>query len=184
MKRTFVAVSLVLLGGTFYELSGGSDFVPATRAEAQTASAESTIDGASVPLMGGIFASREEILAQADARAATTAPVTTISTRSVSLAKIEAKPVEQEAAVQQAALTTTEAAPVEPEAPAYDAYVVDGSWVNMRQGPGTRFGVIDTLPRGTEVEVIAVESGWANLRVISSGETGWMAKNLLADQNT
>ncbi|MGR3486169.1 MAG: SH3 domain-containing protein [Paracoccaceae bacterium] len=59
---------------------------------------------------------------------------------------------------------------------------VAGSRVNMRDGPGTDFGVLDTLVQGTDVEVIEVnDSGWARLRVMDTGLEGWMAERLLTD---
>ena len=50
----------------------------------------------------------------------------------------------------------------------------------MRSGPGTNFDVLDTLPGGTEAEVMEVNaSGWARIRILSTGEEGWMAERLL-----
>ena len=66
--------------------------------------------------------------------------------------------------------------------PALDLRVVAGSRVNMRQGPGTNFAVMDTLDGGTEVEVLEVsDNGWARLRVVGTDEIGWMAERLLSD---
>jgi uncharacterized protein YgiM (DUF1202 family) len=50
----------------------------------------------------------------------------------------------------------------------------------MREGPGTNFGVIDTLTGGTEAEVIEVNAeGWAYIRLVGTNQTGWMAERLL-----
>ena len=63
-----------------------------------------------------------------------------------------------------------------------DIRQVAGTRVNMRQGPGTDFGVIDTLPGGTQAEVLEVAAnGWARIRIIDSGAEGWMAERLLTD---
>lgn len=61
-----------------------------------------------------------------------------------------------------------------------DIRLVAGDRVNMRDGPSTGFDVLDTLPRGTEAEVITVNGdGWAQIRLINSGKSGWMAERLL-----
>jgi uncharacterized protein YraI len=63
-----------------------------------------------------------------------------------------------------------------------DLRTVAGSRVNMRAGPGTNFGVLDTLAQGTEAEVIEVDSnGWAQIRITSTDQVGWMAERLLTD---
>ena len=67
-------------------------------------------------------------------------------------------------------------------APLLDLRAVAGSRVNMRSGPGTSFDVLDTLPQGTEAEVIEVNAdGWARIRVLESGAEGWMAERLLTE---
>ncbi len=69
----------------------------------------------------------------------------------------------------------------EPE-PLYDIRAVAGDWVNMRSGPSTDFRVLDTLPRGTEAEVLEVDAdGWARIRLMGNGQEGWMAERLLTD---
>ena len=34
---------------------------------------------------------------------------------------------------------------------------IEGDNTNMRSGPGTEYGVLDTLPQGTEAEVLEVD---------------------------
>jgi uncharacterized protein YgiM (DUF1202 family) len=42
--------------------------------------------------------------------------------------------------------------------------------------------VLDTLAQGTEAEVIEVDSnGWAQIRITSTDQVGWMAERLLTD---
>ncbi len=63
-----------------------------------------------------------------------------------------------------------------------DIRQVAGSRVNMRSGPGTSYGVVNTLNGGTDVEVFEVNAnGWARLRNIATGQEGWMAERLLTD---
>jgi uncharacterized protein YraI len=57
---------------------------------------------------------------------------------------------------------------------------VSGRRVNMRSGPGTNYGVLDTLTRGTQTEVIEVNAnGWARIRVTTTDQVGWMSSRLL-----
>ncbi|MGR3323207.1 MAG: SH3 domain-containing protein [Pseudooceanicola sp.] len=88
------------------------------------------------------------------------------------------------------ALTATDTPPARPEAepqaiPASatdrDLREVSASAVNMRNGPGTRYNVMDRLGRGDIVEVLQDPgSGWVKLRVDSTGRVGWIADFLLA----
>ncbi len=55
---------------------------------------------------------------------------------------------------------------------------VAGSAVNMRDGPGMGYVVIETLPADTEAEVIETENGWVYVRLMN-GTTGWVAARLL-----
>jgi len=61
-----------------------------------------------------------------------------------------------------------------------DLRAVSASRVNMRTGPGTNYGVLDKLVRGTQAEVIEVTAeGWARIRVVETGQVGWMSTSLL-----
>jgi len=52
-----------------------------------------------------------------------------------------------------------------------------GTNTNLRQGPGTNFGVIMTVPGGSVVEVIRCGGEWCN--VMADGRPGYMiARNL------
>lgn len=69
--------------------------------------------------------------------------------------------------------------PVVEEIPV-DLRAVSGSRVNMRTGPGTNYGVLDKLVRGTQAEVIEITGdGWARIRVVETGQVGWLAAKLL-----
>ncbi|KPP83295.1 MAG: Bacterial SH3 domain [Rhodobacteraceae bacterium HLUCCO07] len=61
-----------------------------------------------------------------------------------------------------------------------DIRVVSGARVNLRGGPGMQFGVVDSLPQGTRVEVLDDPGlGWVELQVNDSEVSGWMAERLL-----
>jgi hypothetical protein len=50
--------------------------------------------------------------------------------------------------------------------------------VHVRTGPGTQYGVVDTLFGGENVDVLGCRSGWCQIR--HSGPDGWVSANYLA----
>lgn len=71
-------------------------------------------------------------------------------------------------------------APVVEEVP-MDLRTVTGSRVNMRNGPGTTYSILARLLQGSEVEVLSDPGdGWLQLRVVDSGQVGWMAASLVS----
>lgn len=52
------------------------------------------------------------------------------------------------------------------------------SSVNVRQGPGTQYGVVDQLYAGEEVDVQGCQGGWC--RIEHSGQDGWVSANYLS----
>ncbi len=61
-------------------------------------------------------------------------------------------------------------------APMADIRKVTGARVNMRSGPGTKFGRIARLSAGTPVAVLRDPGdGWLKIRVVDTGRVGWMA---------
>lgn len=66
-------------------------------------------------------------------------------------------------------------------ASALDVRAVSGNRVNLRGGPGTNFGVVDSLTRGVQVEILQDPgNGWVKLRPLDGGPEGWMADFLLS----
>ena len=176
----FITATFLILGWAFYEMSGGADFVPEERivADAETAVEEPVVETAAVtrsataPLVTLALPVAEPAAVPVAAQ-----PETNVVQANVSDVV--------EAVIESAALTETVPAPAAPApvaAPALDLRYVSGSRVNMRTGPGTNYSVIDTLPGGTETEVLFVDaSGWANIRITGTGVEGWMAERLLTD---
>ncbi|MFD0859168.1 SH3 domain-containing protein [Roseovarius aquimarinus] len=64
-----------------------------------------------------------------------------------------------------------------------DIREVAGDVANMRSGPGTEYGRVDQLTRGTSVEVLGRQGAWVELRDIETGQTGWMADWLVTAAN-
>lgn len=54
--------------------------------------------------------------------------------------------------------------------------VVLPTWLNVRVEPNGE--IIDKIPKGTAVEIVVNESGWANVHV--DGLSGWVASEFLA----
>lgn len=83
-----------------------------------------------------------------------------------------------EAEIVQASLET-EAAP-EPEAAPF--LYVTGSRVNVRGGPSTSHGVINSLGYGTAVEDLGdAKGGWRQIRILETGERGFMSGTFLTE---
>tara|TARA_R110002051_G_scaffold20631_1_gene55956 strand:+ start:2601 stop:3083 length:483 start_codon:yes stop_codon:yes gene_type:complete len=155
----FIIGTFLLLGWGFYELSGGADFEPETRVSQQTALSTQTLTP--VPFDAPLVtrATTIELPSIANPAQAQVIKASLATTPAVQVA-----PAVQEAAVSQS-----------------DVRQVSGNRVNMRKGPGTDYSVLDTLPRGTQAEVIEVTTdGWARIRVTTTDQMGWMAARLLS----
>lgn len=63
-------------------------------------------------------------------------------------------------------------------AASYAAAAYATGTVNVRNGPGTGYGVVDTLRRGEGVDVDRCRGGWCYVR--KSGPDGWVSANYLA----
>lgn len=57
---------------------------------------------------------------------------------------------------------------------------INGSWVNVRSGPGTNNSILKTLPQGSVGYVVAEKNGW-NQVVFGNGLKGWVRADLLSD---
>jgi hypothetical protein len=161
MKHVFgIGVTFLLLGVGYYEMSGGADFQPRTRISVAQA-ADTTGDAFEIE------------------RTDSGIPVTAMREFPENVELISASFMPKPAAA-----ATPAPAVIETTAEAADAKLallqVSGDRVNMRQGPGTSHGVLDTLPRGTEARLIESAGGWAKIEITSTGQTGWMSERLLA----
>lgn len=65
------------------------------------------------------------------------------------------------------------------EAVAAAKFEIDGSWVNVRSGPGMGNSVLDTLPRGSKGTKIGQHGNWTKIK-FDNGLTGWVYSELLA----
>jgi len=170
----FIVFTFLVLGVVFYEMSGGSGFEPELRAPVAVAQAD-------LPAVQPVV---EPQVARADTstliQIAPPAAAEPVVERVAFTAPLPAGEVVITPAPEPVVTETPVSAPVT-QTPVTDVRAVAGEWVNMRSGPSTDFRVLDTLPRGTEAEVIEVNAdGWARIVIMQTGQEGWMAERLLA----
>lgn len=184
MITTFLGLGLV-----FYEMSGGADFEPqswddvvaadATADSAPTAQPQVT-RGQTASLIAVSAPAIEETTLE-PTLAVATAPAEVIIAPEV-VAPAAEPTVEVAVAEETIETQIVEEVLTAVEVPVTDLRYVAGNRVNMRTGPSTNYGVLDTLTRGTEAEVIEVDDfGWARVRITETGQIGWMAERLLSD---
>lgn len=195
----FIMVSLFFMGVVFWEMSGGADFVPPSQRDAG-AMASATIPQDTPAMAANAAVPEAEPIAtrSASSPAVDGLNFATMSPRSggneAQIIQASAEPAKPrnigEGALKVIALDTP-VAPSEPQASASEEKValfgsrdireVTGSSVNMRNGPGTNFGVLGRLGQGDRVEVLRDPGeGWVKLRVEETGRIGWIADFLLA----
>ena len=202
----FIVGTFAILGWAFYVASGGANFVPETRmAEAET-EAETP-----VVAMDTARISTSSVLSAAPAQqpvepvvAAEVQPVVTSpaiqpaqpATAEAVATTVAYDPAKAPAYAGETSASGDAAQPVfaslsapAPEAIAAPASAdlsaireVAGRAVNMREGPSTSYNVIDTLLQGTRNEVVDSDgAGWVRVRVVETGQMGWMAERLLTN---
>ncbi|EBA12169.1 hypothetical protein RCCS2_12769 [Roseobacter sp. CCS2] len=173
----------MLLFWVFFEMSGGMDFVPKSERETQRMAKAHTSDWADhyVPFDQPIITSPAPVQVAQAPSAAETSHVIQASLTEVST--FDTQMTGEPAVIKTVApqFDATDETGDTPE-PRRDIRIIAGDWVNMRQGPGTDFGVVTTLPRGTEAEIIdETADQWARIRLLETGQVGWMASWLLSD---
>lgn len=160
-----ISFSCFMLFWVFYELSGGSDFTPRERI---------VISQAPFARPNAQRSTYQRPIAATQAVNASYVPV---STEPLTAVRLSPNPPAETLVI-----TPTPVRVPEIETSSPDVRIVAGSRVNLRRGPGTSHQVVDTLPYGTAAEVIAINDlGWAQIRLIESGKTGWMAARLLSE---
>jgi hypothetical protein len=222
----FILISFAFLGWSFYELSGGADYKPATNSiqvRAQLDNARPKMRPAKVAVTklaenGAPFAeetvtrsinslsdldlsngqSFEIRLARVDIPAKTEPPeVTKAVAKSKPVADVSDTTLPDHVAKAVAAASLSGAASdsvdratlaATPDAdiaqPVQDIRRVTGNVVNMRSGPGTKYGRIAKLRKNDEVIVLRDPGdGWIKLRVVETGRVGWMADWLVTAAN-
>ncbi len=159
----FIIVTCAMLAWAFYEMSGGAEFEPLERKMpvAKAPVEELTVD----PIMP--VTKLAEVVTTPEPEK-----------QPIGYTVIPAAKVDPQADIEQVTFVTE----VTPAPDAMPVWKVAGDWVNMRDGPSTAYLVLDTLPRGTKAEVLTVNAdGWAQIRLLDTGQVGWMAERLLSE---
>jgi hypothetical protein len=190
----FIILSFLIMGWAYWELSGGADFRPEPWpvAERQAAGAPATnlvtrADTTTLATIDRIVPSSMEaapgVIAASDVASDPMEPLAAqLTPEEPATAEFIAESVA--AALAEQAAPEIGAVDAELVIAATDLREVNGDRVNLRQGPGTDFGVVDQLVRGTVIEVIEVGGdGWVRVRVDGSGRSGWMSDQFLVALN-
>lgn len=157
----FIVVTFLFLAVAFYEMSGGAGFVPEQRIAA--AEPVETVTRADTVELASLSQVQEPAITDTLTVPLIAPPVTA-----------------QEEAVVEAVVAEVAQAPVV----AQDLRQVTAERVNLREGPGTDYAVMDRLVQGTQTEVLETDAaGWARVRVLSSGLSGWVSAEFLAASN-
>ncbi len=202
----FILVTFGFLGWAFYELSGGSDFdgeaLRLSRIETQDLSPVAPEKART--LLASVDTSQAQqsddvtrsALNLTTTKNIITPKPTVVATQAVATATsanvVEASLVTGEAFIDDLTAEPTIILPslvaglnpsaVQPLQEVNDSDIrsVTGNRVNVRGGPGKDYSVVNSLTRGTEVEVLQDPGdGWVKLRPVDGGPVGWMADFLL-----
>ena len=195
VRTLFLVFGFLVLGWTYWTLSGGSDFQPEVQAdavasEAPAAPQETTTETAAA-------AEPEAPPTPLQTPAGTPEPslddITAVATTAAEDIPSGPPPVEApaaplpiSAAEALAAIDSDLAVPnAEPALRVASANVggdqrrVTADRVNVRQGPGVDFGVIGQVDAGDMAAILEEDGGWVRVRT-PSGAEGWMSARFLA----
>ena len=168
----YILVAFVFMGFAYYELSGGSEFVPETREGVALAQAD-----AARPLPGLTVAKT------------TRAPVPGLARVedfvSPSVTQVSAPIVFETDDAPVAGIATASAAdpaPAVEAAPPADLWTVTATRLNVRLGPSTNDPVVGQVTAGEEVAVLdeGIGDGWVMILVEGDGAQGWVASRFLS----
>ncbi len=196
----FIVLSFLVMGWGYYELSGGADFVPEQRPVVAQApdplpdtQPETAVILATAAEQDADALDSVTVVTRADTEALDALPEVE-DTAAAAAATPETLELDADSvadALSQAladpVINTGEPAPIPEDqtasAPptAADLREVTGDTVNLRDGPGTNFNVVDRLSRGTVISVLDTgPDGWVYVEI--NGLTGWMSSDFLGPQ--
>ncbi len=202
-------VTFAVLGWAWFELSGGTEFIPGENgvdllAEAPVLEPRPAVHPklvlANAPITPAAKLAAEAVtrddspdlagFAEAQPRPnqvkTVFAPAQTLSAPSLPSATLPAAgeklaSLDQPAVISDAVVVQS---PVVLNLKPVDYRSVTGSRVNLRQGPSTDFDVVTQLLRGEEVEVLdSAGDGWVKLRALDGSDIGWMSDSFLSAAN-
>lgn len=193
----FLLVSFAVLGWSFYELSGGSDYEPSEnsiQARAKLIRPQARPRPEETPREERTLAEVEALMDRLDQTEAETEEQSAAlaAARSDGLSIIEAEASRPKAELlnlsvsgmseeDDTAIEAAITAAMDGAAPSPDRIRwVKENVVDLRSGPGLDFDRITQITKGTEVAVLENPGhGWLNVRVIESYQTGWLAEWLV-----
>jgi hypothetical protein len=186
--KTFIVLTFGFLAFAFYELSGGSDFQPASARLAEQAPEvqEDVVVAAPTP---EATETTEVVSTAAITKIDSTPSVTRVSLNLTNVTEAaeqaETATIIDSTETPQIILpsliapdqpTTTDIAAI----PDGDIRTVSGNRVNVRGGPSTDYGIVSKLTRGETVKILEDNGdGWVRMQPVDGGEAGWMADFLL-----
>lgn len=186
----YIALSFAFMALAFYELSGGSDYEPRIKndAIAPLAVAETELDIQSIEPVVSTRQSSTDLVVQAALTVEEPEKIAPAPKPSPELATFANPVIVPKEEVQSVSVILTpsreKTEAIIEDAPVLDVRSVTGNRVNMRGGPGTTFSVVTKLVKGDEVEVLSdIGDGWLKLRVIETGDIGYMADWLVTAAN-
>lgn len=203
----FIILTFLFMGFVFYELSGGSDFVPV--ADEKRAALDAEREALRLAEAEQNAERNAQQLAQRQASQDDVAlPQITLASAVVqdqaqpailpAVATVQSLSSAQPAVSAEKARIVTDAAPTQPvqsDTAVTDTVVaeaeitpdlreVTSARVNMRNGPGRKFSIVGKLNGGDQVQVLQDDgSGWVKLKVVETGRIAWMADFLLTAAN-
>ncbi|SMY06455.1 SH3 domain-containing protein [Flavimaricola marinus] len=181
--RSFILLTFLFLGLGFYELSGGSDFVPETRASASVAEVDTT----PLPAPEIVTRAEDDTIASVNALPGVperlAQPLVTASAEVEAAEQAVADAIAAALAEPAPAATTPEpvlASLATPSTQSVDQRFVDATSLNVRSGPSTNDRVLTKLDQNAPVIVLSeLTDGWALVRIGSDGTEGWVAARFL-----
>lgn len=200
--KVYVWLTFAALGLGYYELSGGESFTPGDNGvsvfakvtpapteflpDTQRVTRLSLVEDAGLaPNSDDTPASQEQVALEAAVLTALRSEESAIAVPSAEMRVSMVLPVAEleNADLVNAVADAQDAAPQEAPVVELDMRLVNGSRVNLRQGPGQNHAVLDKLSKGTKVQILSDPGqGWVQLQVVPQGVVGWTADYLL-DKN-
>ncbi len=200
----FIVLTFVFMGWAFFEMSGGTDF-DGEALRMSRIEVDQTTPTAPRTLLADVDTQRSYGEAEVTRVALNLATTSDIATPAKPMTNA-ATPVKYEGATLSSASMNVSEGPeiilpslipsaqpeiqretqvsaelmVQEDNGVQDVRAVTGNRVNVRGGPGTDYGVVGSLTRGVQVEILQDPgNGWVKLRPMDGGTEGWMADFLL-----
>lgn len=199
--KTFILLTFGFLAVAFYQMSGGSDFQPASARMAAVQPAATKVEARGIEIIRQT--SQQDVVTRTSLNLTSVndpAPAVRQDSDAQSQERVEETPVEEadtgagptDAGISLPGTTSVvipsliaprrEGTIITSANGARDLREVSAARVNVRGGPGTEYGVVARLQLGDAVEVIEDPgTGWILMRPLDGSPEGWMADFLLTD---